>query len=121
MRSRSVGDAQRAHHVAQVVGHRLAAGDHGDHLLLDLALEVVDQAVGQHDLLGDLGIAALERLERPAQELLGKTAHLSDLLVEQRQLFLVGFYGVLVHGFSLRARAAKRQREPYHQPNRPVM
>ena len=104
MRSRSRGDAQRAHDVAQVVGHRLAARDHGDDLLLDLALERCRSARSDcDDLLGELGIAALERIERLAEQLLGETAHLRDLLVEQRQLFLVGFYGVLVHGLSLRA------------------
>ena len=115
------GDAQRGHDVAQVVGHRLAARDHGDHLLLDLALELVDLAVAHHDLLGELRVAALQRIERLAEQLLGEAAHLRDLLVEQRQLFLVRFYGVLVHGFSLRAWAAERNREAYHQPKRPVM
>ena len=37
--------------------HRLAAGDHGDHLLLDLALEVVDLLVGKDDVLGGSWLA----------------------------------------------------------------
>ena len=35
------------------------------------------------------GIAAFQRVERLAEQLLGEAAHLRDLLVEQRQLFLV--------------------------------
>ena len=73
------------------------------------------------DLLGHLGIAPLERFQRLAQQLLGEAAHLRDLLVEQRELFLVGLYGMLVHGLSLRACAAEREREAHHQPKRPVM
>ncbi len=46
-------------------------------------------AVGLHDLLGQLRVAAFQRVERLTEKLLGEAAHLGDLLVEQRQLFLV--------------------------------
>ena len=91
-------DAQCAHDVTQVVGHRLTACDHGDDLLFDLALEVVDRLVGLHDVLGELRVAAFERAQRLPEQLFSEAAHLGDLLVEQSKLFLVGFYGVLIHG-----------------------
>ena len=40
-----VGDVDRGHDLAQILRHRLAAGDHADRLLLDLALRAVDLAV----------------------------------------------------------------------------
>ena len=57
------GDLERGHDVAQVVGHRLAAGDHQDGLLLELALQAVDGAVAGDARFGELGIAPLQRVE----------------------------------------------------------
>ena len=48
----------------------------------DLALEQVDAAVAGDRRLGELGIAALQRVEALRQQLLGQAAHLRDLLVE---------------------------------------
>ena len=61
-----VGDAQRADDLAQVDRHRLAAGD-GEHgLVLDLTLQRVDLGVGADHLLGQLGVAPGERVDRSA-------------------------------------------------------
>ena len=82
-------DAKRGHDVAKVVRHRLTAGDHGDDLILDLALERVDLLVAFDNLLGEARVAALKCVKRLAEDVLGEAAHVGDLLVEERQLLLV--------------------------------
>ena len=91
-----VGDAQRRHDLAEVVGHRLAPGDHHHGLLLDLPLERVDRLVLLDGGGGELRVAALQRLDRLAEHLLGEAAHLGDLVVEERKLLLVRPDDVLV-------------------------
>ena len=53
-----VGDVDRRHDLAEILSHRLAAGDGEDRLLLDLALHDVDLAVVLDDLLGEVGVDA---------------------------------------------------------------
>ena len=104
MRSRSPAMLSARHDLAQVVGHRLAPGDHRDDLLLDLALELIDRrgrlAMTSSASLGSRRSSASNDC---AEQLLGEAAHLRDLLVEQLQLLIEGLDGVLVHGLSLRA------------------
>ena len=108
------GDAERRHDLAEVVGHRLAPGDHDDGLLLDLVLELVDRLVLLDGDVGEVRIAALERVDRLAEDLLGETAHLGDLVVERGKLVLIGPDDVLVRvhlwSFSSNARAASTGR-----------
>ena len=95
---------------------RLAARDHHHRLLLDLALERVDRLVLVDGGGGKLRIAALQRLDRLAEHLLGKAAHLGDLVVEEGKLLLVrpdDMFVLLIHSIDL----LKRR----HQPKRPVM
>ena len=107
MRSSS-GDAQCAHDVAQVDGHRLAARDHRDHLRLDIALRAGRWRGRRARRLGELGIAPFQRVEGLAEAVLGEAAHVRDPLVEERQLVLVGFDDVLVHGTLPRLSEASR-------------
>ena len=46
-------------------------------------------AVAGGDRLGELGVAPLQRVEDLRQQLLGETAHLRDLLVEESELLVV--------------------------------
>ena len=91
-------DLEHRHDVAQVVGHRLAPGDHEDGLLLQLALELIDGAVAGDGALGELGVALLQRIEGLRQQPLGQAAHLRHLPVEQLQLLIERLDDVLVHG-----------------------
>jgi hypothetical protein len=91
------GDAQGGHDVAQVVSHWLAAGNHRDHLVFDLALQNVDRAVRADHLFGQARIALFERVERLAEVVLGQAAHLGDLLVEQSEFILVASDNMFVH------------------------
>ena len=92
-----VGDPQRAHDLAQVDRHRLAArdGEHG--LVLDLTLQDVDPGVGLDHLLGPLGVAPGERVDRIGDLLLGQAPHLGDHAGELLQVDVEGLGGVLVH------------------------
>ena len=101
MRSRSPAILSDRHDVAQVVGHRLAPGDHQDGLLLQLALQLVDGAVAGDHALAELGIALLERIEGLRQQPFREAAHLRDLLVEQEKLLVERLDDVLVHGSCL--------------------
>ena len=56
-------DAKRRHDLAQVVGERLAPGDHDDGLLLDLRLQLVDRLILLDGGGGEVGIAAFERID----------------------------------------------------------
>ena len=76
--------------------HRLPARDHQHRLLLDFALEHVDRLVLVDGGGGELRIATLQRLERLTEHLLGQTAHLGDLAVEERKFLLVRPDNVLV-------------------------
>ena len=83
-------DAKRRHDLTQVVGERLAPGDHDDGLLLDLLLQFVDRLILLDGGGGEVGIAAFERIDGLPEDLLGETAHLGDLVVERGELLLVG-------------------------------
>ena len=92
-----VGDAQRAHDLAQVDRHRLAARDGQDRALLDLALQGVDRGVGRDHALGALGVALGERIDGIRDLLLGQAAHLGDHAGEILQVDVEGLGGVFVH------------------------
>ena len=82
-----VGDAQRTDDVAQVDRHRLAPGDGEDRLLFDLALQEVDLGVLGDDALGQVRIVPVERIDRVADLMLRKAAHLGD---HARQFLEIG-------------------------------
>ena len=82
-----IGDAQRAHHVAQIDRHRLASGDGENRLVLDLALQRVDGGVASHDALCQIEVPPGERRDRIRDQFFGEPAHFGDLL---RQLLQVG-------------------------------
>ncbi len=92
------GNAQHRHDMAQVVGQRLALGDHQDRQLLDVALQRVDGAVAGGGGLGELRIALFQGLEALRHQALHQAAHLGDLLVELAKLLVIGFDDVLLHG-----------------------
>ena len=99
-----VCDTECRHDLAEVVGHRLAPGDHHHGLLLDLLLERVDRLVLLDCGGGELRVTALERLDRLAEHLLGEAAHLRDLIVEERELLLIrpdDVFVLLVHTIGL--------------------
>ena len=118
-----VGEAQRAHHLAQVDRHRLPARDGEDRLFLDLALQRVDLGVVGDNALGEREVALVERLERVDDEPLGQPAHLDH---DPREILQVGVEGlhrmfrhrhVSVLVLRLRPAPAAIPR----QPKRPVM
>ena len=71
-------DADRHHDLAQVARHRLALGDDQDRLLLDRELERVDLVVVGDDVIGSLGVALGQRIDRLGQLILGEPAHLGQ-------------------------------------------
>ena len=101
-----VGDAQRAHDLAQIDRHRLAARDGEHRLVLDLALQGVDAGVALDHAPGALDVALGERRDRVGDLLLGKAAHLRDHAGEFLQVDVEGLGGVFVHhgGHPWRAR-----------------
>ena len=112
IRSRSFDDAERRDDFPQIHRHRLAAGDGEDGLLLDLLLQRVDGRIGGHDALGELDVAARQRLDRVGDLALGEAAHLRHLAGQLLQVAVERLGGVFVHHglFDLR-----------RQPKRPVM
>ena len=92
------GDADRADDFAQVDRHRLPAGDGQNRLLLDLALQRVEAGIGPHDLMGERHVGLAQRVHRVDHHFLGDAAHLGDAPLEQIELFVVGFDGMIDHG-----------------------
>ena len=90
------GDAERRHDLAQVVSHRLPPRDHDNRLLLDLMLELINDFVLFDGDLGEIGVAALQGVDRLAHDLLGKASHFGDLGIERRKLFFIRSDDVLV-------------------------
>ena len=83
-----VVDLEHGHNVAQVHGHRLVEGQELEALLLHLHLVLVDDQVGENDLPGGVGVAALDGGERLAQVVLHDRAQGEDLLLESLDLSL---------------------------------
>ena len=107
MRSRSFDDAQRAHDLAQVDRHRLAARDGENRTLLDLALERIDGRIERDDALGKPAVALGERIDRVGDLLFGKPAHLGHHAGQVLQIDVEGFRGVMFsHDFLSSAEAA---------------
>jgi hypothetical protein len=80
----------------------VASRDHGDDLLHDLTLKEVDGAIGRNNLLGELEVTSLQRVDRLVELMLGETTHLCNLFVQERELLVVDLEGMLVH-FAARA------------------
>ncbi len=99
-----VGHAQRGDDFAQIHRHRLAAGDGEDGLLLDLLLQRIDGRIGRHHALGEIDVAAGQRLDGVGDLALGEPAHLRDLAGQLLQIAVERLGGVFVHhGLSLSA------------------
>ncbi len=92
-----VGDAQRADDLAQIDRHRLAARDGQDRLFLDLALQRIDQGVGRDHLLGKLGVALDQRIDRLRDLLFGEPAHFGDVAREVLQVGVKRLHGMFGH------------------------
>ena len=91
------GDADRADHLAQIVGHRLALGDEEDRLVVDLALRLVEEAVVGDDLLGQAGIGIHQRRNRLVDHALGMAAHRRQAVAQIFQLLVIGADDMRVH------------------------
>jgi hypothetical protein len=113
-----VGQAQRAHDLAQIDRHGLAArdGEHG--FFLDLALQGVDAGVDRHHACSPLEVALGQRIDRIRDLLLGQAAHLRHQAGELLEIDVEGLGRVLVHHHCCRPRRRGGTRP---QPKRPVM
>ena len=104
------GDAQAADDEAQVGGDGLAQREQADDLGVDLALQRVDPAVALHRLLGEVGVAARERLHRGADLRLDHAAHAHQRVVQLAQLLVVGLDDVRRHWMRLLPRVSRSGR-----------
>jgi hypothetical protein len=113
-----VGQAQRAHDLAQIDRHGLAArdGEHG--LFLDLALQGVDGGIDRHYAARPLEVALGQRIDRIRDLLLGQAAHLRHHAGELLKIDVEGFRRVLVHHHCC---CPRRRGGARPQPKRPVM
>ena len=59
-------------------------------------LERIDNLVLLYRVLGKSAVASLQGIKRLTNDSFGKTAHFSDLVVEERELFLIGTDDMLV-------------------------
>ncbi|MHC2637108.1 hypothetical protein ACVME5_009793 [Bradyrhizobium liaoningense] len=109
MRSRSVATRNGPDDLAQINGHRLAAGD-GEHgALLDALLQRVEFGVGGDDALTERDVAADQRVDGIDDHALGDAAHLGDQAGEFLEVGIESLCGMF------------RTHVPSPQPNRPVM
>ena len=91
------GNFQHRHDVTEIVGERLALGDHDDHLLLQIPLQLVDHFVARDGVLREFRIAALERVHCLYEKPFCITAHLRDAAIEELELVFVRFDSMFVH------------------------
>src|SRR5262245_15125747 len=106
-----VRDAERRHDLSEVIRQGLPARDHHHRLLLNLLLQRVDRLIFVDGGGSKFGIAALQRVEGLAEYLLGETAHLGDLVVEEGELLLIrpdDVFVLLLHSVGLLARKSSR-------------
>ena len=91
-----VGDVDRGDDGAQVRRHRLAACDHRNGDLVDLALHLIDDLVGFNGLLGEAMVELQQSARGVGHRSFDHAAHLEDQLGEIGEFVLVGGDDVLV-------------------------
>jgi hypothetical protein len=84
-------------------------------LVLDLVLERIDNLVLFYRVLGKSAVASFQSIKGLTNHSFGKTAHFGDLVVEERELFLIGTDDVLVplHVLQSPPRGSRRVAPPY--------
>ena len=93
MRSRSLAIADPRHNLAQIDCHRLAPGNGGGGLLLNLVLQRVDRCITGDHLLGETDVTGKQCRGRVIKCQLGVTCHFADQCIQLFELSVVGDNG----------------------------